>query len=41
MQLLLDICHHLTLLQPLLTIGSTFVGAANLAVGVIRMRRTR
>lgn len=41
MQLLIDVCQHLAPLQPLLTIGSVVVGAANLTVGILKMRRAR
>jgi hypothetical protein len=41
MQLLLEISRHLAPLQPLLTVASVLVGAANLAVGILKMRRAR
>ncbi|MEU6666085.1 hypothetical protein [Streptomyces sp. NPDC046727] len=41
MQVIYDICHHLALLQPLLTTGSVLVGAANLTVGILRIRHAK
>lgn len=41
MQVVIEVCQYLAPLQPLLTIGSVVVGAANLTVGILRMRRAR
>jgi hypothetical protein len=41
MQVIFEVCQYLAPLQPIFTIGSVLVGAANLTMGIVRMRRTR